>query len=264
MNAHLFPLPHNNNFANVKSTIKKKITKIIENRKDEKTNPDGFRDLLSLMIDASDEEGNNFSTQELIDESMTFLFAGHDTTSSSLSYLFYQLTKNPNIQQEVYDEIKENLKEGEPNFENIKQLNLLHYCTKESLRIAPPIVHLPRVPNKDEDIMGYAIPKDTPCALNVIGLHYSEKYWENPEEFIPRRWETIDDNKVKFCYFPFSVGHRDCAGKSLAYVETDIVSSIIQKYEIKFPKGFDPSVVELELVLGVKLKNLRIEFVKRI
>ena len=130
--------------------------------------------------------------------------------------------------------------------------------------MAPPIVFLPRFPDRDEELMGYGIPKGTQCQLNVIGLHYSEKYWENPEEFNPRRWENIDMNKVKFCYFPFSVGHRDCAGKNLAYMEADIVSSIIlNKYEIKFPENFDSNTIGLEIVLGVKLRNLQIQFVKR-
>ena len=68
--AYSLPFPHNFRFSKIKSTIQYKITKIIESRKIEKPNPDGFRDLLSLLIDASDEEGNNFTTQELIDESM--------------------------------------------------------------------------------------------------------------------------------------------------------------------------------------------------
>ena len=194
----------------------------------------------------------------------TFLFAGHDTTASTISYLCYQLAKNPKIQQEVYEEILENLQGEQPSFYNVNKLKLLHFCIKECLRMCPPVVFLPRISDKDEELNGFAIPKNTICNVNVIGLHYSEKYWNNPEEFNPKRWESIDEKDIKFCYFPFSIGQRDCAGKSLAMLETKIVSSILlQRYQLGFPKNFNPDTVSLELQLVMKLKNLQIQLNKR-
>ena len=181
-----------------------------------------------------------------------------------MSYLVYQLAKNPELQQEVFEEIEKFIGKDDPNENNVKNLTLLHYCLKESLRMGPPAPFLPRFTEKEQDLAGYGIPANSICFINTLGMHYNPRYWKNPNKFNPRRWETIDEKEMKFCYFPFSVGPRDCAGRNLALLEADLISVlIIQRYFIKFPKDFDHSKVRMDNTFVIKLKNLEIEFEKR-
>eukprot|EP01080_Neovahlkampfia_damariscottae_P000436 gene436-6849_t len=256
------PLPHNIKFNKTRAKLEKKVLEIIDKRK--KENDLSGRDLLSLMICAQSEDGNNFSNQELFDESITFLFAGHDTTSAALSYLFFQLAKNPKIQTELFDDINECLKGEEPNYENIQNMKYLHNSVKEALRMAPPAAFVARECSQDEEILGYAIPKGASCFLNIAGLHYSKKYWKNPYEFNPKRWDSLDEKKMKFSYFPFSVGPRDCAGRNLALVEAYLIASIILKrYIVTFPENFNSDNVKFDSKFVLKLKNLSIQLKKR-
>eukprot|EP01080_Neovahlkampfia_damariscottae_P006486 gene6486-10494_t len=258
------PFPFFTKFYNRKLKIQNEISKIIENKRIQVDVPTDYTDLLSILMDATDEDGANFTKEELFDECLTFLFAGHDTTSGVLSYLFFQFAKNPKLQQEVYGEINKIIGNEDPNEENVKNLTLLHYCMKEALRMGSPAPFLARFSEKDQDLIGYGIPANTTCFINVIAMHHNPRYWENPMEFNPRRWETIDEKTIKFCYFPFSVGPRDCAGRNLALLEADLVTVLIlQKFFVKFPKGFDVSKVRMDNTFVVKLKHLAIEFEKR-
>ena len=160
--------------------------------------------------------------------------------------------------------MKQILKGEDPNYENIQNMKLIQFCIKEALRMCPPAIFIARNPIQDEELIGYSIPKNQTCFLSILGVHYSEKYWEKPYEFNPKRWETIDEKKKKFCYFPFSVGPRDCAGRNLALVEASIVTAIVlQRYFIQFPENFNSDDVVLDSKFVMKLKNLQIQLIKR-
>eukprot|EP01080_Neovahlkampfia_damariscottae_P009996 gene9996-2315_t len=257
------PIPINFNFQNAKKIMNDRVNKIIEKRKFESQNQQDYKELLTTLINAKDEDGENFNDQEIFDEAMTFLFGGHDTTASILGYFVYQMAKNQNIQQEIYKEILKETKES-IDYEHVYELNLLNCAVKEVLRMSPPAPFLSRETTSDEEINGYVVPKGVTVNMNVIGIHYNPKYWENPEEFNPRRWENIDEKKLRYQYFPFSAGPRDCVGKNLAVLESNIIIMILlSKYRIKFPDNFDPSIIKFEVGIMAKLSNLSIQFERR-
>jgi cytochrome P450 len=104
-------------------------------------------DLLSLMIDSSDAS-NPITDEEIVDEALTFLFAGYDTTSSSLSWLFYHLSRNPDVMKKVQDELDAVLEGEDPTVEKIAKLNYTRNVVKESMRLTPVVPLLDRVAKK--------------------------------------------------------------------------------------------------------------------
>jgi cytochrome P450 len=132
------PLPMFSVFQNTKKKIHKIVHEIIKKKKVQEK-PKEFNELMSLLVFTTDEDGNSLSDQEIFDESMTFLVAGHDTTSSLLSFFVFQLAKNPKLQQQLFEEIESGIKnKNQPTYEEIENLKLMSNCIKESLRMFPP------------------------------------------------------------------------------------------------------------------------------
>jgi cytochrome P450 family 4 len=154
------------------------------------------------------------------------MFAGHDTTTTTLSFLFYELARNPDIQQRVCDEIREVFStEGTLHIEGTKDLNRLRYLDlviKEILRMYPSVVFIARKVTSDFDFDGYFLKKGETLAINIIAMHYDEKYFPEPEKFWPERFadQEVGPTKIHpFAYIPFSAGYRNCIGQKFALNE---------------------------------------------
>ncbi|KAI9295405.1 cytochrome P450 [Neoconidiobolus thromboides FSU 785] len=181
--------------------------------------------ILSTLLNASDPDtGKKLSEKEIVEESILQLVAGIDTTSNSLTWVFYLLAKHP----QVYIKLKNELKE---QFSNLNQINYirckdecdyLRAVIYESMRMFPVVPGgLPRVfPKGGKMIEGYFIPEKTIAIIDINHLQNNPDYWEEPNAFKPERW--IDQNG-KFQshknFMPFLIGPRACLGRSLAWME---------------------------------------------
>jgi len=186
------------------------------------------KDFISLML------SNNFSDEEIYDEILTFYFAAHDTTSSTLSWVLYFLCKYPEYQKQLRSEIESksiNLEELE------EKLPLMKNIIQETLRMRPPVVTLGRETKNDCVLSGYSIPKGTVLSLMFINAHFDPNFWENPQEFNPERFSTKNEqnqNRHPFCYLPFSAGPRNCVGKRFGMqAMMTFLFHIIQSFELQ-------------------------------
>ncbi|WP_374077960.1 cytochrome P450 [Bdellovibrio bacteriovorus] len=157
--------------------------------------------------------------ENLIDHCMTFLFAGHETTASSLAFTLLLLAQNPRYQDSVA--------RGD------ESMTLAIY--KESLRLFPPAYMLARQANDNDELMGMRVKKGDQVIVGIAEMHRNSLYFDNPDAFIPERF--LEKAKHPFAFIPFGAGAKSCVGERLAYFEASIVLKMIcEKYVLTCPR----------------------------
>jgi len=203
------------------------------------------RDLLNLMIEAhldgrDVEQCDQVIDYDLmIDECITFVLAGSDTTSVLLTQAFYYLTKHPEVTQRLRQELFDNLGQAFHNdpknfihFTDLDKLPYLNKVVKETLRIAPSVpVIIPKMVTKDVQIQSLKLKKGTKIHISPYLLQRSPLYWQNPEKFDPERKELEDSNPH---YMPFTIGKRSCIGQFFALMEAKIaLTKLIMNFDVE-------------------------------
>ena len=146
-------------------------------------------DLLQKLISMYGEAGVSMSNKDLFHQVFTFMIAGHETTSVTLTWTTFLLAKYPEFQTRLQSELDEALHgKTEITFEDLNKLNFLESCIKESMRLCPVVIYFGRKAIKDDKIGPYTIPAGTELVINLGALGSNPSYWKNPEEFNPDRF----------------------------------------------------------------------------
>jgi cytochrome P450 len=189
-------------------------------------------DVMSLLIHASDEEGNYMGDNELVGHATTLIIAGHETSSNTLAWTLFLLEQHPDILSDLLDELKGTLGGSPPGLAQLNELPLLDAVVKESLRLLPPGPNTSRVSTEDFELGGYAFSKGTFVTFSKYLTHRDPEIYEDPMTFHPGRWEAISPSP--FEYFPFSAGPRMCIGTAFAMMEIKVIlSMILQRYRLQ-------------------------------
>nr|BDB32844.1 cytochrome P450 monooxygenase [Thamnidium elegans] len=225
------------------------------------------RDLLTLMIESEQRGDGALTDLELKSNLCLFFFAGHDTTSSALSFAIYHLAKHPEIQEraraEAIDILGDEPTDILPTAEEIKRMSYINQVMKETLRITGPVPRLgTRIATEDTILSGTFIPKGTSVLISVFNTHHSDKIWHDPETFNPDRFS---DEQGAQGWLPFGGGSRLCIGMNFSLNEQRVmISMLLRKYKWSFPEG---SSFETELVTSgvpvVAPEGLKMTFKKR-
>ncbi|MEK6781223.1 MAG: cytochrome P450 [Bacteroidota bacterium] len=202
------------------------IRNIIRERKESNKK---FNDLLDMLLDARYEDsGKSMNEEQVIDEILIILIAGHETTANALSWTLFLLANHPNELKKLREATQDlDLKECVTN-------DAITCVINESMRLYPPAWISDRVALHDDTYNHYSFPKDTIIVLFYYGLHRDEKHWENPSAFIPGRFSkrAVDKGKPKG-YYPFSAGPRLCIGNNFAMAEMAIfLQAMIHRFDI--------------------------------
>ncbi len=209
-------------------------------------------DIFTIMCQAEDDAGNKFTDDEIIDHMLFLWMAAHDTITSSVTTLIYELARHPDWQTKVRDEIMDvGFEDGAMPYENLSKLVLNEYAFKESLRINPPVPSIVRYSTKDVVFDGHLIPKGTYLALNTVAIHRDAKTWPNPMEFDPMRFSAEGGAKERhrFAWIPFSGGAHMCIGLHFAYMQAKIISShLLKDYKITVPEGYSTKFQIIPLI----------------
>ncbi|RIB21093.1 cytochrome P450 [Gigaspora rosea] len=203
-------------------------------------------DLLSLLVKANEQSpvDEQLTHEELISQVMTLLIAGHETTSTSLSWILYLLAKNPDIQDRLRKEVLEVFTDRNhfPTFEEIEQLKYLECVFKETLRIIPPAPAMLRYNIKDEIMNGYVVPKNTPLMIAIYAIHHDPSIWgDDAEDFNPSRWldPKIKSKVTNNNFIPFGAGPTSCLGLKMAHLELrSILAVVIRNLEFRLVEGY--------------------------
>ncbi|KAK3084664.1 hypothetical protein FSP39_017144 [Pinctada imbricata] len=214
-----------NNLANRFPIINSLMQRINLRKEDPEQLKKRHLDFLDILLSAKDEDGTGLTDEEIREEVDTFLFAGHDTTASAISWLTYYLGKYPEEQQKVYEEVR-NLTKGEDNFtwENINDCRYLALFIKEAMRITPPVPIIVRYLTKPFEFDGVEIPAGTQVGLFIVHINNHPSVWKDHEVFRPERFLTENVNsRDPYAYVPFSAGPRNCIGQRFAMDEVKVI-----------------------------------------
>lgn len=212
--------------------------------------------LLDLLIEAQ-RQNNSFTDEGIQEEVDTFMFAGHDTVSSSTTFALYLLGRHPEVQRKVQKELDTvfgNDRERSVSVEDITKLEYLHCVVKESLRLLPPAPVIPRELDEDVNACGVTIPKGTTVFLGQFWLHRDPKQFPNPEKFDPDRFlPGNSEARHKFAFLPFGAGHRNCIGQKFALMEEKVIlATVLRKLNVTSLQTMDEIGLTFELVLRTR------------
>ncbi len=196
-------------------------------------------DLLSMLMAARDEDGSGMNDRQLRDEVLTFLLAGHETTAVSLSWTWYLLSQNPEVEQQLHQELNQVLNGRTPQPEDLARLPYTDKVVKESMRLYPPAWSLARTVVKEIELGGYRIPAGANVVMSPWILHRDPRFFPQPEQFNPERWTPdLQQRLPKFAYFPFGGGPRLCIGASFAVMEANLLlAAIAQRFQLRMAPG---------------------------
>jgi len=223
-----------NTFQDSIDYLNQKIYALMDHIK--KTNPDK-PNLISHLMQAKDPEtgGVGLPEKQIRDETMIFLFAAHDTTSTALTWSLAYLAINQNIQDKLRKELDAVLGGTRvPTGDDLPNLEYTEKIFKETLRIRPSVWALSRLTNENYRVGEYVIPSNSVIFMSQYALHNSSKYYSDADKFNPDRWTKEFISKLpRFAYFPFGGGIRSCIGETFAVQEGILaLATIFQKWKI--------------------------------
>ncbi|XP_052020673.1 cytochrome P450 4F5 isoform X1 [Apodemus sylvaticus] len=188
-------------------------------------------DFIDVLLLAKDEHGKELSDEDIRAEADTFMFGGHDTTASALSWILYNLARHPEYQERCRQEVQELLRDRESveiEWEDLARLPFLTMCIKESLRLHPPALDLLRRCTQDIVLPdGRVIPKGNICIISIFGIHHNPSVWPDPEVYDPSRFDPENHQKRSpLSFIPFSAGPRNCIGQTFAMNEMKVALAL--------------------------------------
>ncbi|GAB3213704.1 bifunctional P-450/NADPH--P450 reductase [Marinactinospora endophytica] len=222
------------------ATMRELVDDIIRHRRQE--GRAGGRDLLGLMMEAADPKtGARLSDENIRNQVLTFLIAGHETTSGLLSFAVYNLLRNPHVLARAYAEV-DRLLPGEepPTYEAIMRLDVIPRILDETLRIWSPIPAFSVKSFVDTTLGGHPVPKGRKVVVLLPSLHRHPKAWDRPEEFDIDRW--LPENRAGHHpagYKPFGNGQRACIGRQFALTEARLaLALVLRSFAISDPHAY--------------------------
>lgn len=229
------PTPGNLRFRNAAAVLRKIVLQIIaERRRDGRD----YGDLLSMLLAVRDEEtGEGMDDEQLRDEVLTLILAGHETTATALSWTWYLLSQNPETERKLHAELDVRLGGRAASVADLPNLPYTGMVIDEAMRLYPPVWAVGRQAIAEDQIMGYCVPKGSNLLLSQWLAHRHPAFWDEPERFEPERFSTgRAAGRPRYAFFPFGGGPRMCIGNLFALTEAQIVlATVAQKYRLRVP-----------------------------
>lgn len=245
------PIPSMKRLRKEMNFIDQVIYRLIDERKKIKNDNN---DLLNVLLNTKDGDGNDFFTkQQIRDEIITFFIAGQETTSNSLCWTWYLLSQNPKIEEKFYEKVDTVLEGKLPGIQDIQSLKLLENIFKEGLRMFPPAWIISRRATEDYEVNGYIIPTGSDIYMSQYIVHHDDRFYDEPYKFNPDRWNEEKEDFPRFAFFPFGGGTRRCIGEPFAYMEAVLILAVIsQRWKLELQPNFK---VEMEPLITIRPKN---------
>ena len=180
------------------------------------------------------------SDEQVRDEVISFLFAGHASTADTLTWIWYELSQHAEVEHRLWEEIDTVLHGEYPGIADLPQLPYARMVIDETLRLYPAGNILARRALADDNICGYHIPANSQVMGNIYATHRHPAYWEQPEAFNPDRFSPNDhlSEGPRRAYFPFGSGPHLCIGNNFALMALQILLiMIVQRYQLQLPPG---------------------------
>lgn len=261
------PVPPIRRLFTARDRLEAFIYRMIEERRRE----GGAReDLLSMLLDARDEEGESgdgagMSDRQVRDEAMTLLLAGHETTANALGWTWYLLATHPDAEARLRAELDAVLSGRPPAPEDLPKLVFTERVLSESMRLYPPAWVIGRRALEDVEIGGYRIPKGALVLVSPYVVQRDARWYPDPLRFDPDRWtDEARALRSRFAYFPFAGGSRQCIGEGFAWMEGILlIASIARHWTFRLAPDavVEPhALVTLRPRRGIRARAFRLDF----
>ena len=212
-------------------------------------------DFLAMLMSARDKEtGDAMSERELIDEVMTLVVAGHETTASALNWTWYLLALHPQVEARLHAEIDAAPIASSPSLARMEALPYAQQVVNEALRLYPPGWLLSRRTIAADVLAGFQIPAGTNVLLSPYLLHRHPRFWPDPDAFKPERFASENEaERPRFAYMPFAAGPRHCIGETFALYEMLMhLYKVARRYRLIY---LSTEPVELEAQINLRTKK---------
>ena len=240
--------------------IRNIVLEIIQRRRQSLQKQD---DLLDLLLAAKEEKnGRGMTDQQVLEESLILLIAGHETCANGLAWAWYLLGKHPEIVDTIRAEIHSSVDQQALDFSALTRLTYLKMVIQEVMRLYPPVWGTYRVPIENDQFGNLALTKGQTIGIFIYGLHHSATHYPNPEEFDPSRFsEVAHKQRPSFTYRPFGGGPRLCIGNNFALLEMQLILfRILQSFEIEL---LNDKAMEVDPLITLRPKSKILVKLKR-
>jgi cytochrome P450 len=193
-------------------------------------------DLLSMLLQARDEDdGGQMTDKQLRDEMMTLFLAGHETTAIALAWIFYLVAQHPEVEARLMEEIDDVVGNRRPAVTDLPRLRYTEWVVTEGMRLYPPAYMFGREPIQSVKIGDFEIPKGTTVFMSQWVTHRDPRFFDDPEKFQPERWSPERSKAIpKYAYFPFGGGPRACIGNNFALMEACLIlATLIRRWHFQ-------------------------------
>ena len=212
-------------------------------------------DFLGMLMTARDKDtGAAMPDRELIDEAMTLVVAGHETTASALNWTWYLLATHPESYDRLGAELDATADVGLLSFQQSEELRYTQAVIKESMRLYPPGWILSRRTIGPDTLSGYAVPAGTDVMLSPYLIQRHAKHWDRPDEFRPERFmDAATDPRDEWIYIPFAAGPRHCVGENLAMYEMTVhVARVARRWRLEY---LDDGPIDVEAAINLRTRR---------
>ncbi|GMT24228.1 hypothetical protein PFISCL1PPCAC_15525, partial [Pristionchus fissidentatus] len=240
---------------------KKVIVERLEEMQSREWRLEGRLAFLDLLLHMWHE--GTMEWQDIQPEVDTFMFEGHDTTATSLSWTLHLIGNDEHVQKLVQEEIDDIFVGEEITIEDLGKLKYLECCIKESLRLFPSVPVIMRVLGVDQELNGHMVPAGTHILVNIHLTHRDPSHWDDPEVFRPERFLPENSTRHAYSFVPFSAGSRNCIGQRFALMEQKtILAWILRNFRIRSTEKRFEIRTKMELIMRPK-EAIHIELERR-
>jgi len=250
------PLPEwliqgRNRKADTVNNIMSKLVARLMNERRATEQDKNRRDLLTLLMQTTDDENNPTPDQFVRDNILTLFFAGHETTANTLVWALHYLDLNPDVLKIFRAEVDSVLDGRAPTLTDLRNLPYTLMVIKETMRMEPTVAIIPRALLEEVELGGYLLEKNSIVFLPPYIVHHDSRWWNSPEQFDPNRFSEANEPAIpKYAYLPFGGGPRVCIGNHFSLMEAQVLlAMIVSRYNFRHTS--DVKIIPLRQVTTV-------------
>lgn len=231
------PLPYTRAAREAVATLDRIVYGLINARRASGERREDILDRLLAVRD--DDSGQGMGEQQVRDEVVTLLLAGHETSSNALAWTFWLLTRHRDVEARLLEELHTVLGGRPATSADLTRLPYLKQVVQESMRVLPPVWAIARRSQQDETFHGFHVPKGSYLTILPYTLHRHPDYWPDPERFDPERFNpNRTEPRHSYSYIPFAAGPRTCIGAGMAMLEIQlVVANLLPRFHMAVAPG---------------------------